>query len=215
MKHDPGLWTALDSLLTQYGSRKHPLAYENRYQLVVMVVLSSRATDVAVNKLAPAFFAAFPSMAHLAQAKPEELFPYVRTIPGFVKKSVYLIGIAKAVGSDEKIPVTLERLIALPGLGRKSANVILRESGAPAEGIIVDLHVLRVAPRIGLTKEEKAEKVEAELMDRIPREKWHEAGMAFSFLGREVCRPTDPACNECVMETECAFALKEKKRLKP
>ena len=206
---------ALDKLFAQYGTRKHPLGYENRYQLVVMVVLSSRSTDVAVNKLAPAFFTAYPSMSHLAAAKPEELFPYIRTIPGFVKKSVYLVGIAKALGSNERIPATMGELLSLPGIGRKSANVILRESGAPAEGIIVDLHVLRVAPRIGLTKQEEAEKVERDLMTLIPRDRWHSAGMAFSFLGREICRPTDPMCKECSMEAECGYAQKESKRLKP
>jgi endonuclease-3 len=215
LKPNRELEQALDRLFTQYGTRKHPLAYENRFQLLVMVVLSSRSTDVAVNKLAPAFFAAFPSMAHLAQAKPEELFPHIRTIPGFVKKAVYLIGIAKAVGSDEKIPTTMEGLIALPGIGRKSANVILRESGSPPEGIIVDLHVLRVTPRIGLTKEEDAEKVERDLMTFIPRDRWHSAGMAFSFLGRELCRPTDPACGECVMAGVCVHAQREMKRMKP
>lgn len=196
----------LARLFEMYGTRKHPLEHQNRYQLVVMVVLSSRSTDVAVNKLAPAFFAAFPSVANLAAARPEDLHPYVKSIPGFVKKSVYLVKMAKAVGTDENMPTTMEGLTALAGIGRKSANVILRESGAKAEGIIVDLHVLRVVPRIGITKEEDAEKVERTLMNLLPREQWHAAGMALSFLGRELCRPTDPNCGECPVNEVCRYS---------
>lgn len=195
----------LQRLFEMYGALKHPLDYNNRYQLVVMVVLSSRSTDIAVNKLAPAFFRAFPSIGNMASAKPEDLHPYVRSIPGFVKKSAYLVKMAKEVGTDENIPTTMEELTALAGIGRKSANVIIRESGGQAEGIIVDLHVLRVVPRIGITQEGDAGKVEQALMKLIPLEHWNAAGMALSFLGREVCRPTDPKCGECVMGGVCQY----------
>jgi endonuclease-3 len=212
--HGPA-YADLLPLLDLYRLRKHPLEYQNRYQLVVMVVLSSRSTDVAVNRLAPAFFAAYPSIEHLAVARPEDLHPYIKSIPGFVKKSVYLVRMAKAVGTDAGIPTMMEGLTALAGIGRKSANVIIRESGGVAEGIIVDLHVLRVVPRIGLTPETDAEKMEQALMTFIPSDQWHAAGMAFSFLGREVCRPTDPNCEVCVMQHACRYRREVKKQQQP
>ncbi len=198
----------LKPLFKKYGKRKHPLEYRNVYQLIVMVVLSAQATDVMINKLAPELFKKFPSLKHLSKAKPEDLYPFIKTVRGYRKKADWLIRIAKAIGDDKKIPLTLDKLVELPGIGRKSANVILREAGAPAEGIFVDLHVLRVVPRIGMTKEEKPEKIERVLMAAIPRDQWHAAGMSFSYLGRELCRPTDPACPECPVNGICEYHKK-------
>jgi endonuclease-3 len=198
----------LKPLFRKYGKRKHPLDYKNVYQLVVMVVLSAQTTDAMINTLAPELFKRFPSLKHLAGAKPEELYPFIKSVRGFRKKAEWLARIAKAIGDDKRIPLALDELVQLPGIGRKSANVILREAGAPAEGIFVDLHVLRVVPRIGITKEEKPEKIEKALMEVIPRGSWHAAGMAFSYLGREVCRPTDPSCAECLMNDVCEYYKK-------
>ncbi len=195
----------LKPLLKKYGKRKHPLEYRNVYQLIAMVVLSAQATDVMINKLAPELFKKYPSFKHLAKAKPEDLYPFIKSVRGSRKKADWLIRIARAIGDDTKIPLTLDELVELPGIGRKSANVILREAGAPAEGIFVDLHVLRVVPRIGITKEEKPEKIEKVLMEAIPRDQWHAAGMSLSYLGRELCRPTDPACPECPVNGICEY----------
>jgi endonuclease-3 len=171
-----------------------------------MVVLSSRTSDRNVNAIAPALFAKFPSMRSLAAAAPEDLYPYVKTIPGCVKKAAWLVGIARAVGSDDAIPSTMEGLTALPGLGRKSANVILGESGGQTEGVIVDLHVLRVAPRIGIARGTDPAKIEATLMKAVPRSSWHALGMSLTHLGREICRPTDPACPVCPVNKSCSYA---------
>jgi endonuclease-3 len=192
-------------LITRYKNRKHPLEYKNRYQLVVLVVLSAQATDENINQLAPALFQRYPSMQALAAAKPEELFPYIRKVRNFANKAKWLTAIATTVKTDEGIPSTMEALTKLPGIGRKSANVIIRESGGTAEGIIVDLHVLRVAPRLGITTDDKPEKVEPQLMELIPQRYWNEAGMALSFLGREICRPTEPKCDECPMTAVCVY----------
>ncbi|MDO9612911.1 MAG: endonuclease III, partial [Bacteroidota bacterium] len=108
----------------------------------------------------------------------------------------------------ENIPRTMDPLTKLPGLGRKSVNVIIRESGDAAEGVIVDLHVLRVAPRLGIAAVEdatKPEKVEKKIMAAVPQEFWNECGMAISFLGRELCRPTNPKCEVCPMNTICQY----------
>ena len=105
---------------------------------------------------------------------------------------------------DENIPLTMAELTELPGIGRKSANVIKRESGAKAEGIIVDLHVVRVAPRLGIASGKNAKKIEKKMTNILPQSQW-DVGMAMSFLGREIFRPTNPKCEECVMNTVCAY----------
>ena len=112
---------------------------------------------------------------------------------------------AATLKEDRNIPTTLEGLTALPGIGRKSANVILRETGMPAEGVMVDLHVLRVAPRLGIATGTDPKKMEKQMMEQVEQKDWGEVGMAISFLGRETCRPTNPKHSECVMNTVCAY----------
>lgn len=199
---------AFEPLFRQYGKRRHPLDYQNRYQLVVMVVLSAQDSDKHINELAPDFFAAYPTMNALSRATPEDLQHHLGSVRNFGNKIKWLIAMAQTVGEDENIPRTMEGLTKLPGLGRKSANVIIRESGDPAEGVIVDLHVLRVAPRLGIADEAdstKPEKVEKKIMAAVPKERWNEAGMSISFLGREICRPTNPKCDICLMNTVCRY----------
>jgi endonuclease-3 len=194
---------AMRPLLKKYKDKQHPLEYQNVYQLIVMVVLSARSTDVLVNKLAPKLFEAFPNMESLVGVSPETLFPYVPGITNFANKAKWLTAIAAEVKTDKNIPRTLDELVQLPGIGRKSASVILREAGAPPEGVIVDVHVLRVAPRLGIVKEAEAEQIEARLMKILPRSEW-DAGMAMSFLGREICSPK-PKCDSCLMNKVCLY----------
>jgi endonuclease-3 len=196
---------SLQTLIVRYRGKKHPLDFRNRYELVVAVLLAAQDSDAHINKVTPAFFEAFPSMKELAAATAEQLHPYLSSVKNFRNKSRWLAALASSVGSDEDIPSTMEGLTALSGLGRKSSNVIIRESGGPAEGIIVDLHVVRVAPRIGVAISDKPEKIEKELMAALPREQWGEVGMAMSFLGREICRPSKPKCGECPVSAVCTF----------
>lgn len=196
---------ALTPLFKQYGKRKHPLEYKNKYQLLVMVILSAQDSDRHINEIAPVFFEAYPSVEHLATASPESLYKYIDSVRNYGNKSNWLVKLAQIIGNDSKIPSTLAELTKLPGVGRKSANVIIRESGGKAEGIIVDLHVLRVAPRLGIATGTQPEKIERQLMDIIPGDQWNEAGMSFSFLGREICRPSNPKCTLCVMNSVCEY----------
>lgn len=202
-------WTqAFQPLFQQYGKRKHPLDYQSRYQLVVMVILSAQDSDKHINELAPKFFAAYPSLSVLANATEADLQQIIGSVRNWGNKAKWLIKLAQTVSSDENIPRTMDQLTKLPGLGRKSANVIIRESGDAAEGIIVDLHVLRVAPRLGIADEAdaaKTEKVEKKIMAAIPSDHWNECGMAISFLGREICRPSNPKCLECPVNKVCQF----------
>lgn len=202
---------AIKPLIKQYKGKKHPLDYQNIYQLVVMVILSAQDSDRHINQLAPEFFGAFPDMQSLAKATPDSLIPFIGSVRNFGNKSKWLVELAQKLKKNENIPSTMEELTALPGIGRKSANVIKRESGAPAEGVMVDLHVVRVAPRLGIASGTDPKKIEKQIMDALPEKEWGEAGMAISFLGREICRPTNPKHSECVMKDVCEYYKNQKK----
>ena len=203
---------AIKPLLKKYKNKKHPLEYKNTYQLIVMVVLSAQSTDDVINKLAPKLFEAFPDMQSLAKATPETLFPYISKVRNFANKTKWLTEIAQKIKKNSNIPLTLDELVALPGIGRKSACVILRESGKPAEGVIVDLHVVRVAPRLGIASGTDPKKIEKQIMEALPQKQW-DAGMAMSFLGREICRP-QPKCEECLINKVCEYYNKVFKKSK-
>jgi len=195
----------LEPILIKYKGRKHPLEYDNLYQLLVMVVLSAQDSDANINKIAPFLFEVYPDMQSLAVSNVERLIPYISKVKNFGTKASWLIEIAKTIEKDENIPLTMDALTALKGIGRKSANVIMREAKATTAGIIADLHVIRVAPRIGLIPETNdGIKVEKQLIQVLPKTIWEEIGMAISFLGREICRPT-PKCNECPINGICKY----------
>ena len=196
---------ALQPLINKYKGKKHPLEYKNLYQLMVMVVLSAQASDKQINNLAPTLFEQYPDLETLATAEPDDLYPFISKVKNFTNKTKWLISIAKELKTDANIPLTMEGLTALSGIGRKSANVIMREMGKKAEGIIVDLHVVRVAPRIGIVDSEDPKKIEKQMMEKISEKDWGEIGMAISFLGREICRPTDPKHEECPITSVCAY----------
>ena len=205
----PDWATYLSPILTKYKNRKHPLAYENLYQLVVMVILSAQDSDANINTIAPALFEIYPDMERLSVTNRDVLLPNISTVRNFRTKANWLIEIAQIIEKNENIPLTMNALTALKGIGRKSANVIMRESNQPAEGIIADLHVIRVAPRIGLISETKdGNKVEKQLMQVLPKSIWGEIGMAISFLGREICRPK-PKCDLCPINNFCAYYANE------
>lgn len=198
---------ALRPLFKKYKGIPHPLKSANDYQHIVMIVLSARASDAMVNNLAPALFQKYPSFDHLRRASPEDLYPYLR-VPGFKKKAEWIIDIAKEIEKLGSIPVTMKGLTALKGFARKSANVFMSQRDVAAEGVIVDLHTLRVAPRIGIASGSDAVAVEKELMQKVNKRNWHLLGMSLTFLGRETCRPKNPHCNECVLNAVCNFYLK-------
>ncbi|MNX15978.1 Ultraviolet N-glycosylase/AP lyase [compost metagenome] len=195
----------LEPILLQYKGKKHPLDYHSLYQLLVMVVLSAQDSDAHINKIAPALFEAYPNMESLSVSNVDALISHISSARNFGTKANWLLEIAQTVKKDENIPLTMEGLTALKGIGRKSANVILREAQIPAEGIIADLHVIRVAPRIGLIEESKdGNKVEKQLMQILPKAIWGDIGMAISFLGREICRPK-PKCDICPINSVCKY----------
>lgn len=201
----------IQPLLKKYRGKKHPLDYYNLYQLVVMVILSAQATDKLINDIAPELFKAYPTMESMSRATVDDLRPYIGKVRSFFKKADWLIRISQQLKEEKHIPLTMEELVKLPGIGRKSANVIMREAGVKAVGVVVDLHVLRVAPRLGIAKGDDAKDVEMQILKKVNEKYWGELGMAISFLGRETCRPTDPDCSHCVMNKVCPYYLKIKK----
>ncbi|MGN6265432.1 MAG: endonuclease III domain-containing protein [Ginsengibacter sp.] len=194
---------AVTPLLKKYKDKQHPLEAKNLYQMLVMVVLSAQSTDSIINELAPELFKVYPNMQALSNATLDTLTPFISKVRGYLKKGKWLIDIAKELKKDSNIPHNLKNLTDLPGIGRKSASVILRYAKAPAEGVIVDIHVVRVAPRLGIATGDDATKIEKQIMEILPRKEW-DAGMAMSFLGREICRPT-PECEKCLMNSVCAY----------
>ena len=194
---------AIQPLLNKYKGHKHPLEYKNVYQLVVMVILSAQDSDRNINKIAPDFFVVFPDMKALSKATSDSLHPYIGKVRNFRNKSKWLVEMAQKIKTDKNIPLKQEELTELPGIGRKSANVVMREAGAKPEGVIVDLHVVRVAPRLGIASGTDPKKIEKQIMEALPQKDW-DAGMAMSFLGREICRP-QPKCEICLMRPVCTY----------
>ncbi|MBW7889108.1 MAG: endonuclease III [Bacteroidetes bacterium] len=196
---------ALKPLFKKYKGKKHPLEYKNLYQLVIMVILSARDSDRHINQIAPALFKKFSSVKKLSTASPEELHPYIKGVLNYARKAEWISAFAKEVKSDKNIPLTIETLTQFKGIGRKTANVIMTEMGVPLEGVIVDLHTLRVAPRIGIAKGTNPENIEKQLMEKVQQKNWGILGLSLSHLGRETCRPTNPKCHECVVNTICEY----------
>jgi endonuclease-3 len=201
---------AIKPLLKKYKNTKHPLDYKNTYQLTVMVVLSAQDSDRHINKIAPVFFEAYPDMTALSKTTEKDLLAHINDVRNAANKTKWLLQIAQTLKADKNIPYEHDALTALPGIGRKSANVIRRESGKEPEGIMVDLHTVRVAPRLGIATGTDPKKIEKQMMDVLPKSEW-DAGMAMSFLGREICRPT-PKCDECLMNSVCKYYNEEVKQ---
>ena len=195
-----------------YFQERIPLAeteliYDNPYQLLVSVILSAQCTDKRVNMTTPAVFAAYPSPKELARATFDELFPLIKSISYPNNKTKHLIGMAKMVMEDfgEKIPMTVDELIKLPGVGRKTANVITSVIDAQPN-MAVDTHVFRVAARIGLTINAKTVlAAEKQLVEFIPKELIHKAHHWLILHGRYVCVARNPKCDECGLKPVCRY----------
>jgi len=195
----------IQPLIKKYKGKHHPLDYRNAYELLIVVVLSAQDSDRNINKISPEFFKVYPDMSALARAESESVLALINKLRSSRKKTSWLLEIASRIKADKNIPNSSTALTELPGIGRKSANVIMRALGTKAEGIIVDLHVVRVAPRLGIAQGTDPKKLEKQMMDLIDPKDWGEVGMAISFLGREICRPKNPKCPECVMRPTCEY----------
>ncbi len=198
--------TILQPIIDKYKGRKHPLEYSNLYELMVAVLLSAQDSDAHINKIMPQFIEKYPNLEAIKNSNLNAIENIIAPVMNSKNKASWLYEIAITLEKSENIPLKGNDLIQLKGIGRKSANVILREMNQPAEGIIADLHVIRVAPRIGLTDKSKdGIKIEKQLMSLLPKQIWNEIGMAISFLGREICRPSQPKCTICPLKNDCNY----------
>jgi endonuclease III len=186
------------------------LDYRNPYQLLVATILSAQCTDVRVNAVTPALFKRWPDARTLAQARPEELETVIRSTGFFRNKTKNLIGMAQAVVADHaaRIPHTMAELRPLPGVGRKTANVILGNAYGINDGVTVDTHVLRLSALLRLTRHADPEKVEQDLMVLVPRDEWALVSHLLIWHGRRVCVANRPRCEACVLNDVCPSAFK-------
>lgn len=187
------------------------LVYDNPYQLLVAVILSAQCTDKRVNMTTPAIFEKYPDIASLSKASFDELFPLIRSISYPNNKTKHLIGMANKVQEDfaGEIPMTVEELVQLPGVGRKTANVITSVIDQQPN-MAVDTHVFRVSKRIGLVSPRATTPlaVEKELIRQIPRELIHKAHHWLILHGRYICVARTPRCRECGLQQACQFFQK-------
>jgi endonuclease III len=192
-----------------YPEAKCSLDYRNPYELLVATILSAQCTDVRVNMVTPDLFARFPDAATLADAEQEDLENRIKSTGFFRNKSKSLLGMARAVVDKHRgeIPRTMDELTHLPGVGRKTANVVLGNAFGLNEGVVVDTHVTRVAFRLGLTRETDAVKIEQDLVKIVPREKWTLFSHLLIFHGRSICVARRPLCERCPLWDICPSSL--------
>ncbi|MFV0479494.1 MAG: endonuclease III [Anaerorhabdus sp.] len=203
----------LNELEKMFPDAKCELIHESAFQLAVAVVLSAQATDVSVNKVTPQLFKKYPTSLAMAKASIRDLEKEIKTIGLYRNKAKHIHGLAAMLEGEFNgvMPQTLEELIVLPGVGRKSANVILSVCfGIPA--IAVDTHVERIAKRLGLAyKKDSVLQVEKKLMKKVPQERWTKAHHLFIFFGRYFCTAKNPQCESCVFRLQCKDALAKRK----
>ena len=181
------------------------LDHETPLQLLMATILSAQCTDKRVNMVTPSLFKRFPTAQALADAKQEELEEMIKSTGFFRNKAKSLIGLGKALVERHggSVPDSMETLVKLPGVGRKTANVILGNAFGKNEGVVVDTHVGRLSLRLGLTRETDPVKVERELMPLIPREDWTMLAHVLVFHGRRICYARTPKCEICVLSEIC------------
>ena len=201
----------LDILESTHPEARCALNYRNAFELVVATILSAQCTDERVNQVTPELFRRFPTASTLANASPAEVEEIIRSTGFFRAKTRSVIGCARALAAHHggEVPRRLEDLIRLPGIGRKTANVVLGHAFDIAEGIAVDTHVLRVGARLGLSHGDDAVRVESQLMALIPRDRWTRTTDLLIFHGRKICDARKPACGSCPLFSLCRWESRQ------
>lgn len=197
-----GILKALDEA---YPEAVCALNHRTPWELLVATILSAQCTDARVNMVTPELFRRFPSPQAMAKAKLPEVEELIKTTGFFRNKAKSIVGAAKKITEEfgGQVPQTLAELITIPGAARKTANVVLGVSFAKAEGVVVDTHVFRISRRLELAKGDTPEKVEQELMQVLPRERWISFSHQVIHHGRQVCVARNPKCDKCNLETLC------------
>jgi endonuclease-3 len=195
----------LTRLRAAYPDARCALDYRNAFELLCATILSAQCTDARVNLVTPALFGAYPTPETLARARQEEVEEIIKSTGFFRNKAKSLIGMAQALVADHggEVPRTMEELRLLPGVGRKTANVILGNAYGINDGITVDTHVARLSERLGLTRHDDPAKIEQDLMPLFPRDQWGLLSHLLIFHGRQICIARRPRCGECVLSDLC------------
>ena len=203
---DPKRVAAILSKLDEaYGNATCELKHENAFQLLISTILSAQCTDVRVNQVAETLYKKYPDAKAFAFATPSELEQDIRPTGFFRNKTKSVMGASKAIIEKfgGQVPRTMEEILTLPGVARKTGNVVLGTAYGIASGVVVDTHVLRLSKRLDLTRDEDPKKVEQDLMKIIPQEKWIQFSHQLIWHGRRVCHARKPKCIECNMESLC------------
>ena len=200
-----GLIAGLERL---YPEAHCELDFADPFQLLVATILSAQSTDKVVNTITPELFRRWPDAAALAAAEQAEVEPVVARTGMFRQKSKNILGAARLIAREHggRVPRTMAQLIELPGVARKTANVVLGSAFGMNEGIAVDTHVTRLSGRLGLSRETDPPKIEQDLLRLFPREKWTQLGHQLIWHGRRVCHARKPACGECALAPHCPSA---------
>lgn len=203
--------------LTRLG-KAHPdahceLEHQNPFELIIATVLSAQSTDVAVNRLTPEFFARWPDAEKLSQANPAHVEKLLSRIGMFRQKTRNVLGLAKLLIAEHggEVPRRMAELVRLPGVGRKTANVVLGVAFGAAEGVVVDTHVQRISQRLGWTKHADPERIEQDLMKLFPQKTWDMLAHILIFHGRRICTARKPACAACPVNDVCPSAFRAEK----
>jgi len=188
-----------------YPNATCELKHENAFQLLVSTILSAQCTDVRVNQVAETLYKKYPDAKAFAYATPSELEQDIRPTGFFRNKTKSVMGASKAILENfgGQVPRTMEEILTLPGVARKTGNVVLGTAYGIASGVVVDTHVLRLSNRLDLSRNEDPKKVEQDLMKIIPQEKWIQFSHQLIWHGRRICHARKPKCLECNMESLC------------
>ena len=206
----PALVATTYAKLRERHSDAHcELDHENPFQLILATVLSAQSTDVMVNKITPELFERWPTPQALSNANPAEVERVLSKIGMFRQKTKNVIGLSKRLIEEHQgeVPRTLAELVKLPGVGRKTANVVLGVAFGTPEGVVVDTHVQRISQRLGWTKHGEPQEIEQDLMALFPRSDWDMLSHTLIFHGRRVCAARKPACAACPVSAECPSAF--------
>ena len=200
----------LKRLDQQYPEVTCALQHKSAWELLVATILSAQATDVRVNMVTPEIFKKYPTVADFAALKPEQLEPDIRSTGFFRNKSKSVVGAAKKIVSDfgGQVPDEMEKILTLPGVARKTANVVLGTWFKKSEGVVVDTHVHRISRRLELTGHDDPKNIEQDLMKIIPRDRWTLFSHQIIWHGRKLCIARSPKCAECPLENICHAADK-------
>ncbi len=200
----------LDGLEERYPKATCALTHRSAWELLVATILSAQCTDATVNKVTPELFRQYPTPQSLSAIRSEQLEPLIKSTGFFRNKAKSLVGAAKGVVEDfgGQVPEEMEQLLTLPGVARKTANVVLGTWFHKAIGVVVDTHVHRISRRLELTKSEDAKNIEQDLMKVLPQPKWIEFSHQIIHHGRALCIARKPKCAECPLETLCHAADK-------